>query len=174
MADKPEIKETLEKISTPVVHDDVKSQDLQDLIAKTIQGTIVAIAPILAQQQSTPNKQGSVNTLQTAREQVLSDMNAQLNKAQASSAKFNKSLVEAPKSAYTTITIPKVYAKYFGPSLSVGINGNIVVIPIDNRPHRILKLHYGLAMQAINYEDEKIAYMEASGNRDIRYVENPR
>lgn len=63
------------------------------------------------------------------------------------------------------VSIPPLYKPYFGESMSVSVNGFLVVIPCDGRPHEIPKTHADEALARIRKTDNIL--MKKDAMRDI-------
>ena len=163
--------ETSEKKTTKVTAKDlgVKQESTQDVVNKTVETVMASIAPYLQNnmQQPTPKK---ADTVSDVRSRVIRDMEAQFQKTLKANKNFANVLANLKPKDYTRIRIPRVYKKYFGPYLPVGINGIIITVPIDNNYHKIPKLYLPIIEKTLRYEDEKIDFMERTDNSDITFT----
>lgn len=64
-----------------------------------------------------------------------------------------------------SVTIPPLYKPYFGESMSVSVNGFLVVIPCDGRPHKVPKTHAEEAKARIRKTDNIL--MKKDAMRDV-------
>ncbi len=150
------------------MEDKIKVPDsgLEKLVAATIAETMKAIMPLL----STKNEQAPA-TSQDVRAAVSRAVTGAFDAELKANEAVLKMLANAPQSDFTTITIPRVYANYFGSTLPAGLNGSIINIPIDNQPHRIHKAYLPIIKTSLDYADEKIAYMNKTERNDTRLVD---
>lgn len=138
--------------------------DLSDIISQTIQKTIEGLAPYLGKSPSgTTVKEESTNL----RERILKEMNNDFDHVLNANKRFMGQLANTPKSEMVMVQIPRVYAKYLGSVLPVGLNGSVIAIPIDNKPYLIPKRMKEIVDKTLAYEDEKISFMERTGNSDV-------
>jgi hypothetical protein len=161
----------VKKPLTPVDH-------TAEIIEKAISKTLEAVLPLL---QAYGNSQPQQQQVQQPIEQILSssDVRRQISintmsafdKELAENQKFIEGLANSPESDYVMFTIPRIYQKYFGSTLPASVNGSIINIPIDNKPHRLHKLYVASARARIDYEDEKVSFMSRNGGRDYTLVD---
>jgi len=152
----------------------LEDQSTSKIIAETVSALMKELAPMLQANNNTNNNknnaQPGAQTVSDVRSKVIRDMEVKFQDTVKANNRFTQSLVNLPKEQMTRIRIPKVYRKYFGPYLPVGINGVVITIPIDNNYHPIPKIYLPLINRTIDYEDEKIDYMERTGSKDIQEV----
>lgn len=139
--------------------------DLSDIISQTIQKTLEGLAPYL-------NRGGAPDTSlkeqgENIRSRIISEMNKDFDHVLNANRKYLEKLAATPESEMTVVQIPRVYAKYLGSVLPVGLNGSIISIPINNKPYAIPKVMKAKVQETLEYEDEKISFMERTGYSDV-------
>lgn len=152
---------------TKEVAEKLQPTSMEDIIAKTISETLKAVAPLLAGKQAEPQEEATTSSVRT---KIIKKINQEYDNAVKANTKFMASLVNAPESDYVKVIIPRVYKPYFGPMLPVGLNGSLINIPIDNRPHKVHKAYLPIILQKLRYEDEKIDFMNRTGKSDVFFV----
>ena len=152
---------------------EVNSQE--ELVSKIVGSTTVKVMEQLLpflQQGNQPKTQKEVDsTVKGIKERVVREMNSEFERVVKNNRDFMQRLSKAPKEDYRTISIPRVYRKYFGSQLVVGINGSFVTVPVDGRPHRVHKDFYSLIKRKLEYEDDKISTMEQTDFSDVFEVD---
>jgi len=153
---------------------EVKATDItSDIIEKAISKTLEAIMPLLQaglpQQSQAPVQQ--ILSSNDVRMQVSKATNTAFDREMEENRKFLAMLATAPASDFVMFSIPRIYEQHFGSVLPVSVNGSMITIPIDNRPHRIHKLFVAPARAKIDYEDEKAAFMHKHSNNDTTLVD---
>ena len=142
---------------------------LREMISSTTSSVMKEILPLLEQSRKDHSKELDAEML---KKRATHRMNKEFDEAVSRNKKFLEKMAKLPQSEYRTIRIPKMYRKYLGSSLPVGINGSIIYIPIDNKPHRIPKEYYALAQRKLEYEDDKNSVMESTDRSDIHEVDS--
>jgi hypothetical protein len=156
------------KPKTISIKDPIKLEDQNTfIIQQTVEKTMAALLPLL-QKNSAVNLDDK--TTQNVRTDIVRQINKAFDKRLESNRKFMARLASAPEKEFTKIKIPRVYAQYFGPMLPVGINGSLINIPIDNKYHKVHKIYVPIIEQTLEYEDEKISFMQRTGKNDTREV----
>jgi len=146
----------------------VSESNLEKLVATTIAETMKAIMPLLQNQHNTAAAPATSQDVRTAvARAVTGAFDAELKANEA----VLRALASAPPESFTMITIPRVYASYFGSTMPAGLNGSIINIPIDNQPHRIHKAFLPIIKACLDYADEKIAFMNKTERNDTRLVD---
>lgn len=85
--------------------------------------------------------------------------------------RFIQGMFNAPRKDLRWIRIPRIYRKHIGSQLPVGLNGNVITIPVDGNSYLVHKDYLPIINQKLEYEDQKISYMEDSGYEDISEVD---
>lgn len=142
--------------------------DVSDIISQTIQKTIEGLAPLLNRGGASPEV--VQRSGESVRRDVIREINTDFERLVNANKRFLEKLANTPKSEQVVVRIPKVYAKYLGGSLPVGLNGSIIYIPADNRPYLVPKSMKAIIENTIAYEDEKIDFMERTGNSDVAEI----
>ncbi len=114
--------------------------------------------------QAVVNVQEDLSSIQS---RVVRDMNRQFDNRVRDNKQFMEKLANAPVSDYRTITIPRMFKKYFGSQLLVGLNGSVISVAIDGRPHRVHKHFLPIIRTKLDYEDQKIDFMERTDFSDV-------
>lgn len=138
------------------------SEMLSQAIAQAVASTMQA----LGQQP-----QAIQQTSQDARVAALRRLENEFTKERKANEGFVRKLANSPESEYVTVNIPRFFRQSFGPMLHVGVNGSVIAVPIDGRPHRVHKVFVPNIRRALDYEDEKIDFMNRSEQSDVRYAE---
>ena len=147
----------------------LENQSTSKIVVETVAAVMKELMPML--QQNKGSSQPAVEqTVSGVRSKVIRDMEVKFQATVKANNRFNQSLQNLKPAQMTRIRIPKVYRKYFGPYLPVGINGVVITVPIDNNYHPIPKIYLPLIDRTIAYEDEKIDFMERTGSKDIKEV----
>jgi len=139
--------------------------DLSDIIAQTVQKTIEGLAPFL-QRGGAPTQSMKAEG-ENIRTRIITEMNKDFDYVLNANKRYLEKLANTPKSEMVVIQIPRVYAKYLGSVLPVGLNASVIAIPINNKPYLIPKVMKAKVMETLEYEDEKISFMERTGSSDI-------
>lgn len=139
---------------------------ISKLISQTTSKVLSELLPYL-QNNTNQSKEQIENTTKQVKERVVRDLNSEYERVIRENRKFMTRLAQAPKSEYRSIRIPQVYRKYFGSQLVVGLNGSFVTVPVDGRPHKVHKDFYSIIQKKLEYEDNKISYMEQTGFNDV-------
>ena len=155
---------------------DAEVNSQEELISKIVGSTTAKVMeqllPFLNQGKETKSEKEVTQTVKNVKERVVREMNSEYERVIKDNRKFMQRLANAPKEDYRTISIPRVYRKYFGSQLVVGINGSFVTIPVDGRPHRVHKDFYSLIRRKLEYEDDKISTMEQTNFEDVMEVDS--
>ena len=163
---KPAAKKQEPKSLAPTNDDERLMKTIEQSVGKTLEGLI----PLLNKSGGEP-KERTQDALHSHRERVVREINKTFDQRMKANNEFLRKLASAPKEDFRYVMIPRVYGKYFGPTLPVSINGSTINVPVDGRRHKVHKLFVPIIKQKLDYEDEKIAFMEASNFEDVRYVD---
>lgn len=157
---------TLEpRAATP---EELAKQAANDAVQATFREFMPMFQQLLANQNApaAPVKQ-EMNSVQA---RVMQTINRNFDKRVAHNNEFVKILANSPRKDYVVMSIPRVFAKYFGSQLPVGLNGSVIQVPVNGRPFRVHKLYVPIIKQALEYKDQKIAFMESTNFEDIAEV----
>lgn len=137
--------------------------DIGEMISTAISKTIEGMAPYMQSASQPTVKKESENL----RASIIKEMQRDFDHTVNANKRFLEKFANTPRSEMVYVQIPRVYAKYIGSVLPVGVNGSVVAIPVDNNPYLVPKVVKDIVTRCLAYEDEKISFMEASGNSDI-------
>ena len=181
VADKAQITETKKDVET-VEPKQANTQEMAAQIAgEAVRETMKEFMPMFSKiLESVANNQQPQQTanvilqedLRSTSQKVIARMNREFDARVARNQNFMKKLADAPRSDYVIMSIPRVFAKYFGSQLPVGLNGSVIQVPINGRPFRIHKAYVPIIQQTLNYEDQKIAFMEQTDFEDVTEVDS--
>lgn len=143
-----------------------KQEDLSQIISSTISETMKAMQSNLNQQAQTSEMSKS------DKEKVISRINKTYDRRVNENKRFLQRLANAPESDYRYISIPRVYAKYLGSNIPVSINGSVITIPVNGKRYKVHKYYVPIIRQRIEYEDEKISYMDQTDFSDVLEVDH--
>jgi hypothetical protein len=101
---------------------------------------------------------------------VIDKINRNFDDRMRRNKRFLEKMYRAPKSDYVVMRIPRVYAKYFGSELPVGLNGSVIQVPVNGQPFRVHKDFVPIINQALEYKDQKISFMEDTNFEDVAEV----
>jgi hypothetical protein len=148
---------------------EMETTDISEIIAKTVSKTFEQLAPYLGSGDS--KQKGTLREeSQNVRSRIIKEINNDFAHVMNANKRFLQGLANIPRKDLVTVRIPRVYAKQFGSVLPMGLNGSVIGIPIDNKPHLIPKVFKPFLENTLNYEDEKISFMERSGNVDMAEI----
>jgi len=185
MAEKSTIKIKEQSANTPAKKVEPRPETTEELMARISQEsvgkTLEAVMPMFERLMSNVES-GRMTPAQAKREAsqsqrvmndrqaVVNEMNREFNRQVTENKRFMEKLARSPESDYTTIRIPRVFKQYFGSALKAGLNGSVIQIPIDGRSYKIHKKFLPIIQRKLDYEDQKIDFMERSGYDDTAEV----
>ena len=108
--------------------------------------------------------------LSSMQSRIMRDMNRQFDARVNKNRGFVERIANAPREDLRRVSIPRMFKKYFGPQLLVGLNTSVVSIPIDGRVHLVHKDFLPIIRMKLDYEDQKIDFMEQTDFEDITEV----
>lgn len=150
--------------------EETKVMDQEEMISRVVAHTTSTIMQELMPHLTKGNEQKTRDTVQRVNQRVVREMNTEFEEVVQANKEYMRKIAQAPKKDFRIISIPQVYRKYFGPTLPVGINGSFVTVPVDGRPHRVHKDFYSIIKRKLDYEDNKISYMEQTNFSDTLEV----
>lgn len=153
----------------PATNQELAAQIAGEAVKQTMKEFMPVFEKLLEKNQAPVTVQLEDN-LSSIQSRVVRDIQKQLDRRITENKRFMQSLVNAPASDYITMRIPRVFAKYFGSQMLVGLNGSVIQVPVNGRPFRVHKHYVPIINQKIEYEDQKIAYMEQTNFEDIAEV----
>lgn len=169
---KPKNKSVAEKSSIENGDQEVKDagvQSQEDLIAQIVGRTMERMAPYFG---GNTTKEQQKESVKNVKERLVREMNEEYERIIKENRQFMEKLARSPKSDYRKVAIPKVFRKYFGSQLVVGLNGSFVTVPVDGRPHRVHKDFYSIIMSKLDYIDDKVDSMERTDFTDVMEVDD--
>lgn len=135
-------------------------EDLSTIISSVV-------GEVLKGTKSNQNQQPSAQNSQDVMRNVQTRMNSAFDAVEKRNRDFLHSLAKWPKERYVSVRIPRVYRRYFGSTLPLGLSGSVIYVPVDGMPHAIPDVFVPLLERKLSYEDEKIDFMERTGKADI-------
>lgn len=170
-------KSTPKKVEPKVSQEQIAKEAASEAVNSTLQGVMPLFQEMIKQLQegNKPNRQlqGQLEeAMGNQRTRVVKVIQKNLDRRINENKKFMDRLANAPRSEFAYIRIPRLYKKYFGSQLPVGLNGSTIQIPIDGRRHLVHKAYIPIINMKLEYEDQKVDYMEQSGYEDIEYVDD--
>lgn len=157
----------------------IRPQTNEELISQvansSIKETMMAMMPMFqemlsANRQEAASQVASKEQFSSIQSRVMNDVNKQFDQRMARNRKFVETLANSPKSDYRIMSIPQIYAKYFGSELPVGLNGSVIQVPINGRRFRVHKKFVPIINQALKFKDQKVAFMEDTEGVDLAEV----
>lgn len=145
----------------------IQATDQNEILSKIISESI---ATTLAKLGTNAPKEQVQKTTTDARKDAVRKLNAVFDGVRHQNEAFLQKLAKAPRSDFVTVTIPRVYRKYFGSQIMLGLNNSVISIPVDGKRYQIHKHFVPILEQKLQYEDEKIGFMEQTNFEDVRYV----
>jgi Asp-tRNA(Asn)/Glu-tRNA(Gln) amidotransferase C subunit len=146
-----------------------KTQTLEqtELIAQVVSKTMESVIPFMQQSQPVPQTPQRQETVKEVQARVIAQMNKEFEYEVRENAKFIQKLANCPKKDIRYISIPRVFAEYIGEYLLVSLNGSVINFPVNGRRYPVHKDFVPIIQQKVEYEDQKIDFMQKTGNRDI-------
>ena len=144
-----------------------RPQNQSDLVAATVAATMKEMLPYLQAQQAPQREAVMPPGAREARAKVIANMNREFDMEVRRNTDFIHKLAKSPKSDYVTLSIPRVFREYIGDYLLVGLNGSVINFPVDGRPHRVHKAFVPIIRQKVQFEDQKIDFMERTERSDV-------
>jgi len=159
----------------PMTNEQMIAKVAGDAVAATMKEFLPMFGEIL--KQVSEQKQTPVNATVQIKEdyrsvqsRVIEKINKNFDNRMTKNKQFLERLYSSPKSDFVVMRIPRVYAKYFGSFLPVGLNGSVIQVPVNGQSFRIHKHFVPIIEQALEYKDQKIAFMEDTDFQDIAEV----
>lgn len=136
-------------------------EELQNLINGATTAAVTAALQAVQPQQSTqlsqPRKGDVRDSDRTQQNMNLgTSMNKRLGNRSATANNFFQKIA-SDKTKFRPVKIDMIYRDYFGPALTVTLNGSTIKVPVDGKLHMVHEDYWRIIEEKKNFTSKRIA-----------------